>query len=129
MLYMNDEGKLVIDDRPLPESAWTEWEREEAERMAENQRRYEHMREQVAAIERDLRISAEVAERDALIEHVELAEEAALAELAAFGCIEQRPQFDWSRKASPEERGWSRAVLDIIAFEGAADAECLFELM
>ena len=128
MLYMNDEGKLVIDDRDLPESAWAEWERERAERMAENQRRYERMREQVEAIERDRAIAAEVAERDATIEHVELAEEAALAELAAFGCIEFEPQFNWSRKSTPEERGWSRAVLDIIAEYGAAETESVFEL-
>ena len=63
-----------------------------------------------------------------VVELAEMAEEAALAELEAFGVIEFEPQFDWGRKSTPEERGWSRAVLDIIAFEGAANAESLFEL-
>lgn len=100
----------------------TEWERfPEMERVMYALGELEVMR--------DLRISDEVAERDEIIEFVELSEEAALVELAAFGCIEQRPQFDWSRKSTPDERGWSRAVLDIIDFEGAANAESLFELM
>lgn len=63
-----------------------------------------------------------------VIEMAELAEEAALAELEAFGCIEFEPQFNWSAKSKPEDRGWSRAVLDIIAFEGASVAESVFEL-
>lgn len=67
-------------------------------------------------------------EYEQAIETAEMAEEAAMSELAVFGCIEFEPQFNWSRKAEPEERGWSRAVLDIIEFEGAADAESLFEL-
>jgi len=58
----------------------------------------------------------------------EMAWESSMSELAAFGCIEFEPQFDWSAKSTPEERGWSRAVLDIIAFEGAADAESIFKL-
>lgn len=62
------------------------------------------------------------------VELAEQAEESALSELAAFGCIEFEPQFNWSRKSTPEERGWSRAVLDIIAEVGAAEAESLFEL-
>jgi hypothetical protein len=61
-----------------------------------------------------------------IIATVELAEEAAMAELEAFGCIEFEPQFNWNAK--PAERGWSRAMLDIIAQEGAAEAEPLFEL-
>lgn len=68
-------------------------------------------------------------ETDELIEFVELAEEDARCQLNIFGCLEFEPQFDWSRKSTPDERGWSRAVLDIIDFEGAADAESLFELM
>lgn len=69
-----------------------------------------------------------VTERDRLIELVEEVEIAALAELKAFGCIEFEPQFNWSSKSTPEDRGWSRAVLDIIEFEGEEDAEDLFEL-
>jgi len=68
-------------------------------------------------------------ERDRLIEMVEFAERGAMTELLAYGCIEQLPQFNWSAKSGPEERGWSRAVLDIIECEGAEDAEALFWLM
>lgn len=173
MLYMTNDGNLVIDDKPMPYDP--EWEAEKRrlvrERKAENQRRYEEMRELAAIAElkreltefdaeleawdgddatewerfpemervmyalgelevmRDLRISDEVAERDELIEFVELAEEDARCQLNVYGCLEFEPQFDWSRKSTPEERGWSRAVLDIIDFEGAANAESLFELM
>lgn len=70
-------------------------------------------------------ITAEVAERNEIIELVEMAEEAALDELAVFGCIEMRPQFNWFAKG---ERGSWRAMVDIIAFEGAANAESLFWL-
>lgn len=65
------------------------------------------------------------AERDELIERAEMAWEISMAELAEFGCIEFEPQFDWDGKC---ERGDSRAMRDIIEFEGAADAESLFEL-
>ena len=67
-------------------------------------------------------------EIDALIEMVDMATEAALDELAAFGFIAYEPQFNWHAKSSPEERGWSRAVLDLIAEDGAALTESLFEL-
>ena len=67
-------------------------------------------------------------EIDELVELVELVETAASDELLAFGCIEFEPQFDWSRKALPDERGWSVAACDIVRFEGASNAEALFEL-
>lgn len=90
-----------------------EWERRHpryAKRATpENEARYAAMCERVAEL-------------------AQLAEESANVELEAFGCVEFEPQFNWGAKSTPEERGWSRAVLDIIAFEGAADAESLFEL-
>lgn len=61
-------------------------------------------------------------------ELAEMAESAAMDELDAFGCIEFEPQFNWSRKAGPNEHGWLRAVVDIVEYEGKADAESLFEL-
>ena len=90
------------------------------------------MREAYAELEREKAAergtAAEVAERDETIELAELAEESAMSELAVFGCIEFEPQFNWHAKSTPEERGWSRAMVDIIAFEGAENAEALFEL-
>lgn len=77
--------------------------------------------------EREREIAAEVAERDDVVELAEQAEEAAMIELAEFGCIEFEPQFNWHAKSTPDDRGWSRAVIDIIKFEGE-DAEPLFEL-
>lgn len=77
MLYLNADGTMTITNEPTPEWVWAEHEREKRERMAENERRYAAMVEQVARIE-----------RDALIEYVEAVEEAALAELAEFGCVE-----------------------------------------
>lgn len=88
-----------------------------AERAVERERR-----------EYERKLAAETAERDQLIELVETAEESAMAELAVFGCIEFEPQFNWRSKSTPEDRGWSRAVLDIIAEEGADVAESVFEL-
>lgn len=79
-------------------------------------------------LEQEWAESREVAEREEIIELAEMAEEAALAELGAFGFIEFEPQFNWSAKSTPEDRGWSRAVLDIIAEYGAADTEPVFEL-
>jgi len=64
---------------------------------------------------------------ESLMEMVEEIEEAAMVEREQFGCIEFEPQFNWNRKSTPDERGWSRAMVDIIAFEGE-DAEPLFEL-
>lgn len=88
MLYLNADGTMTITNEPTPEWVWAEHEREKRERMAENERRYAAMVEQVARIERDAEVAAEVAERDELIEYVEAVEEAALAELAEFGCVE-----------------------------------------
>lgn len=65
---------------------------------------------------------------ESIIEQVELATEAANAELEAFGCIEFEPQFNWSRRSTPGERGWSRALLDLIAQDGAGMTESLCEL-
>lgn len=98
-----------------------DWERRHPQytpkATAENEKRYRDME----------RIAAEVAERDMLIEMSEMAEEAAMVERDVFGCIEFEPQFNWNAKSTPDERGWSRAMVDIIAFEGE-DAEPLFEL-
>ena len=96
------------------------WERE-MEREQEIWDAYDEAYEQMA-------IAAEVAERDSIIEQAELAWETSMAELKEFGCIEFEPQFNWHAKSSPEERGWSRAVLDIIAELGASTAESVFEL-
>lgn len=62
-----------------------------------------------------------------LVEMVDEMQEASMVELEQFGCIEFEPQFNWHAKSTPDDRGWSRAVIDIIAFEGE-DAEPLFEL-
>lgn len=86
----------------------------------------EHEMREDERVERE--IAAEVAEVDELVELAEMAEECAMVELEVYGCIEFEPQFNWSAKSTPEDFGWSWAVLDIIAAEGAADAESLFEL-
>lgn len=52
-----------------------------------------------------------------MAEEVAAAEEAANVELEAFGCIEMRAQFDWSRKARPDERGSMAAIVAICADE------------
>lgn len=67
-------------------------------------------------------------ERDQLIEYVEFVEEAALAELAEFGNLEFEPQFNWYAKSEPWERGWSRAMFDIMDELGTDISEPLFEL-
>lgn len=82
MLYLREDGALVIDERPLPEWAWAENERE-----VEDDERYQKMCELVAAIERDRAISKEVAEIDELLDFVEVIEENARAEIQAFGFI------------------------------------------
>lgn len=73
-------------------------------------------------------IAAEVVERDELIEFVEMAERTAMTERNVFGYVEFEPQFNWDAKSKPDERGWSRAVLDITEDEGASIAESIFEL-
>lgn len=107
MLYQDKYGNLIIDDRPTPARFWIEDERKKSEERKANAERYAAMCAMVDAVE-----------RDELAEYVEFVESAAADELAAFGSIEMEPQFNWSRKATPDERGWSRAMLDIIAFEG-----------
>lgn len=73
-------------------------------------------------------VAAEVIEQDELIEFVEMAERTAMAERNVFGYVEFEPQFNWNAKSKPDERGWSRAVLDIVEDEGASIAESIFEL-
>lgn len=128
MLYQNNDGSFTLDDKPTPSWWSAEREREARKREAENAALYERMCEQVAEIERERAIAAEVAERDETIELAELANEAAMVELEQLGCIEFEPQFNWNAKSTPEDRGWSRAVLDIIAEYGADVAESVFEL-
>lgn len=106
MLYMGTDGTIVVDDRPYPANLWSEEDLMAAKRRADNTARYAEMEAQVARIELEREIAAEVAEqmmagvseterefareaaeRDALIELVELAEEAAMTELEAFGSV------------------------------------------
>lgn len=132
--YEADRAKLIAEGveprlilsytATLSSMAWEA----EMEREAEIWESYDEAMAELEREEAEREIAAEVAERDEVIELAEMAWESSMDELAAFGCIEFEPQFDWSRKSTPEERGWSRAVLDIIAHEGAADAESLFEL-
>ena len=151
--YERDRAKLIadgIDPRCiLSYSACRAYDEfyAELERELEIEESYDEAYERIAAeldefddllpeLERALvelvydkpEVAIEVAERDEIIELVEQAETAALVELEQFGCIEFEPQFNWHRKSTPDERGWSRAMLDIIEFEGSADAESLFEL-
>lgn len=69
----------------------------------------------------------ELFDAESLVKMVDEMQEAAMVELEQFGNIEFEPQFNWHAKSTPDDRGWSRAVIDIIAFEGE-DAEPLFEL-
>ena len=96
MLYTND-GTLAIDDRPAPRGLFT------AERRAARERR-----EQLAGIYEEMRQMAE---------EIAAIEEAASVELEQLGCIEMRPQFDWSRKARPDERGSMAAIVAICTEE------------
>lgn len=84
MLYQKPDGTLTIDERDLPEWVWVEWEREAKEREAVNAERYRLMCEQVAAIERDRAIAAEVTERD---ETIELGEDELLTSFATAAVI------------------------------------------
>jgi len=91
MLYMNNDGSFTIDDKPTPAWFTAERKREERERMERNAERYAEMQRAAWAAEckreYERQLSEETAERDAIIELVETAEESAMSELAAFGFI------------------------------------------
>lgn len=117
MLYMDTDGTLVIDDRDLPESGWAEWEREEAERMAENQRRYERMREQAEAI---------AAERDEMLEAARVAEKDALCQLGTLGCIDRCGYEDMAYTGEDARILWL-ATEDMAEIGWTFDDELLWE--
>lgn len=89
--YKLDKAKLVaegVSPRHIMSYsatlAYNEWQSE----LDYDEEMERQMREDIAEYERDLRIAAEVAERDELLDAVAIAEENALCELAAFGFVE-----------------------------------------
>jgi len=92
--YEADKAKLIaegVDPRLILSYTATlssmAWEAE-LEREFEEAESYDEAMAELEREEAEREIAAEVAERDAIIEHAEMAEEAALSELEAFGCIE-----------------------------------------
>ena len=109
-----DELKQLIAEL-TEELAWWDAELEAAD--IEDATEWEHFPEmervlyelvwfelKLERIEHDEEITAEIAERDELVEFIELAEEAARVELAEFGCVAIETGLsdaEWD-KASPE---------------------------
>ena len=118
-----DELDAELDASGVEDATeWEHWDEMENILMLLAERHVQRMER-----ERNAAAAKETKYEDEVIELTELSEEAAMDELAAFGCIEFEPQFNWHAKSTPDDFGWTRAVIDIIAFEGE-DAEPLLEL-